>query len=92
MAMWVAEMPPPLKSKGMVLFIPDAHLSPHKPYGRWSLVCFGPKRHYQPDGTCAHTRVIAANLRPWYRARTWFTPFGGGPHDPQRRLAADGGS
>jgi hypothetical protein len=40
------------------------------------LVCFGRKRHYRQDGTCAHTETVMARLRPRIRKRTRVTPFG----------------
>jgi len=41
------------------------------------LVCFGTKRHYRKDGTCKHTAAILARLKPWHKARTHVTLWGG---------------
>jgi hypothetical protein len=67
----------PMNGSGntLVLHVPDTR-DARKPYQRWSLVCFGNKRHYRKDGTCGHTEALLSQLRPWYRSRTHLTPFG----------------
>ena len=45
---------------------------------RHALACFGRKRHYRKDGSCKHTDALLSKMRPWHRARTDLTPFGGG--------------
>lgn len=69
----------PINGSGqtMVLHIPNTRVSPTKPYQNWSLVCFGNKRHYRKDGSCAHTEAVIARLSLWYRSRTHLEPFGG---------------
>lgn len=45
---------------------------------RWyALCCFGWKRHYRKDGTCKHTDLFMASLKPKYRRLTKVQPFGG---------------
>lgn len=59
--------------KTLVLFVPAGE----RPYRRWGLFCAGPKRHYQKDGHCAHTKAVIDCMRSdWHRSRTWLTPFG----------------
>jgi len=41
------------------------------------LVCFGRKRHYRKDGMCKHLEALLAQTRPWHRARTRVTLWGG---------------
>jgi len=47
------------------------------PKVRHSLVCFGRRRHYRKDGMCKHTEALLATMRPWHRARTRVTLWGG---------------
>ncbi|MBI5289938.1 MAG: hypothetical protein HY873_13275 [Chloroflexi bacterium] len=44
---------------------------------RWEIVCFGRKRHYRVDGTCAHSAAMLAAARPFIRRRTLVVGWGG---------------
>ena len=44
---------------------------------RWWFFCAGNRSHYHPEtGTCVHAEEMAARMKPWYLARTWYLPFG----------------
>ena len=44
---------------------------------RYEIACFGNDSHYRKeDGICAHVEMLARAIKPWYRQRTWFAPFG----------------
>ena len=56
-----------------------------RPWRRWELICFGPKRHYRKDGACAHVEAALGSMRPWHRSRTRLVPWGNEP--PEGRAA-----
>lgn len=87
MAVYIGKpSPPSSKSKTLILLLPLGSPNPNsKPTRKWHLACFGNKRHYHKDGTCAHTDgIISAMNRDWYRQRTQFLPFGDNARKPMR--------
>lgn len=45
--------------------------------GAYSIVCFGPERHYRQDGSCRCVAAVLAQMVPEVRERTTLDPFGG---------------
>lgn len=43
----------------------------------YALACFGRKRHYRKDGSCAHTEAILARVKPRARKLVKVNPWGG---------------
>ena len=54
---------------------------------RVHFACFGNKGHYRrADGVCCHLEGVIARMRPWYRERTWYLPFGDNKRKARRAL------
>lgn len=63
-------------SRAMVTLIQGPTLF-DKSKQRWWLACFGNDSHYhKPSGICAHVELFASTMKPWYRRRTFWHPFG----------------
>ncbi len=62
----------------LIMLLPVGHPEPaSKPVKRWHVACFGRKRHYRKDGSCAHVDTIVASVKSdWYRSRLWYLPHG----------------
>lgn len=45
----------------------------------YRMACFGGKRHYRKDGSCACVEAMLAHVKPKYRARVKIDPWGGKP-------------
>lgn len=49
-----------------------------RPRQRWyALCCIGRKRHYRKDGTCKHTDMVLARVKPRSKKLVKIDPWGG---------------
>lgn len=81
MAVLIGEPTRGYKTRTLIVLVPRQR---KRPYLSWELVCFGPKRHYAKDGTCAHTDVVLTALKSdWHRKRTHVIGWGNQPPQPE---------